>query len=159
MRLRTVTTSDSVGRPENMINTENLGAVAAEVVQYSRVPMDRHQPRLVKYTGKSDQKLLKHQFRPELSIYPNTIRIRRPNYEVVFYLHDGGKTVGLIVDGVGILGWPDDDAIERVMTAWDIPSMTMTYRSKIQFLTTHPEYQKHLPGKTQKKMYPSQVDL
>jgi hypothetical protein len=110
------------------------------------------------WRGTLSSKLLKGQNYPQAVATANTVEIHQRNYIVTFYVQ-GTSAEDIWIDGVAIFGWPDNDAMERVLEEWDIPVLRSSFAAKVAWLEQNPGF-KRFPKKTpQKRVYASQTEL
>lgn len=95
---------------------------------------------------------------PSVKADNETVTITQRNYKVRFYVRRSASGI-MYADGLMIWGWPDNEAIEKVLDAWDEPVITEAYRRKIDFLERNPGFRRPTKSKAaQKRVHASQID-
>jgi hypothetical protein len=95
---------------------------------------------------------------PGIQADAETVTITDQNYEVTFYVYFG-RAGGLKFNGIMVKGWPDNDAIERVIEAWGYPRIEEEYDARMTWLRHNPGFKRPLVEKApQKRVYASERD-
>lgn len=86
----------------------------------------------------------KHQLRPGVYACKVMLIVYGKEWSVSWYIHDGPE--GRHLDGVTIVGWPDEDTLSRILSLADEPGLKEGYQLQQAWLAKHPMYRSFLPG-------------
>ena len=136
--------------------TRRLGQIAAEILGYKPRPdgsmQDRYRP------NTPGIRPTKEQLEPGVTADSESVTITDRNYQVTFYLYFA-RSGGMVFNGVRIKGDVDNDNVNKVIVAWNIPRIFDEYDKKLKFLRENPGFRTPLFQKTpQKRVYASEVE-
>jgi hypothetical protein len=95
---------------------------------------------------------------PEVTATNESVTITDRNYQVTFYCYFS-RAGGLNFNGVRIKGKVDNDNVWKVLDAWENPTITERFNTKLWWLDANPGYKTPLVARTpQKRVYASHAE-